>query len=327
MAKKEILTALSFVLFGTACFFLGYRLKPAEFVSSHAIRENTDAYRFISPLLAVGRPDAGTPSPQYAKLAAAVKSYIGSREKSGLLDDASVYLINYTKEGSFALNENASYDPASLMKIAIMIAYFKREEKGQGSLQDRLTYSSALSQALAGAAFDTPSELKVGESYSVDTLINDMIIDSDNGAMNLLLAGIPDQSMEEMYAELGIKGPEANVPYVISAKDYSLFFRILYNATYLTRADSEKALSILSQATFKDGLVAGLPRGTTVAHKFGEHVTPDSAGNPASFELHDCGIVYEHNDRYLLCVMTKGKTLSDLSDTIAGIAKMVSAGR
>ena len=317
---------ISLLFFGCACAFLGYQFKSTENTSSKAIRENTSQYKFISPLLAVSRPDPSVPTGGYDRLSKEVASYISDRKKTGLIDSASVYLINYTQSGSFAINEDEGYNPASLMKVVIMMTYFKQAENTPRLLESTLLYSPALDQALKATPYDTQSVLVPNKSYSVQTLIDKMIIDSDNGAMNLLLAAMSDAHMQETYTALGIRGPQAGTPYTISAKDYSFFFRVLYNATYLSRDYSEKALSILSQARYKDGLVAGLSQSTIVAHKFGEHVNA-VAGQVDTFELHDCGIVYQNDDTFLLCVMTKGKQLTDLSDTIAIITKMVSKGR
>ena len=205
-----------------------------------------------------------------------------------------------------------------------MVAYLKDADADQSVLDRQLVYTSAI-QAAETIPYEAPSTLVAGTSYSVDSLIRSMIVDSDNGAMGTLLANIPSTEIDQVFNDLNIPGPTGDgSSYEISAKDYSFFFRVLYNSTYLSRTNSEKALSLLSQATFKDGLVAGMPAGTTVAHKFGEHVIGTST-TISSVELHDCGIVYVPNGPYLLCVMTKGPSLGGLQNTIASISKLVYA--
>jgi len=172
--------------------------------------------------------------------------------------------------------------------------------------------------------FETPTKLKVGDSYTVDQLLTAMIGDSDNGAKDVLLNTVDQNALAATYTDLGITNPN-NIQgdYLITSKTYSLFFRVLYNATYLNPETSEKALELLSLADFKDGLVAGIPSGTTAAQKFGEHVTADSSGQPTEIQLHDCGIIYQPNHPYLLCVMTKGTDVTKLSGTIADISHLV----
>ncbi len=324
--KKVLLVAAGLLIVGLlGGYWIGYVTKAPIIVNAQAQRENTTAYNFIHPLLLVSRPDISVPSPQYASLYKNVNTYIDSQKKSGVLTDASVIFIDYGKSGSFAINPYAAYAPASLLKVVIMVAYLKKSDSNPAILNRELTYAPGIAQSIEEVPFQDPSNLKIGETYTVSDLIDQMIIDSDNGAMNLLLANIDDAYLNDVYSELGMQGPKANKQYTISANDYSIFFRILYNGTYLSDQSSEKALSILSKATFKDGLVAGLPNGTTVAHKFGEHVN-GSGDRIDSVELHDCGIVYPKGGPYLICVMTKGASLDALKTTIGTISKMAYNG-
>jgi beta-lactamase class A len=106
----------------------------------------------------------------------------------------------------------------------------------------------------------------------------------------------------------------------MTAKDFSNSLRTLFNATYLNKALSEKALEILSQVNYKDGLAAGLPSDIKIAHKFG--ITGTSKGGVVKKELHDCGIVYA-NSPYFICVMTKDSTdLKKAQNVISKISSM-----
>lgn len=322
--KKRTGTFMGLALFASMAggFVLGYVTKPAPVTATQAIREHTDQYKFIHPLLAVNRADIDTPSPQYVSLAKQVNRFVSDETTKGDIMSASVYLVNYGQSGSFAINQKIPYAPASMLKVVIMVAYLKKSDTDSAILGSRLTYTSNIQKSLESIPFEEPSLLDVGATYTVEDLIERMIVESDNGAMNVLLANIDGEYLDHVYTELGLEGPRDGEIYTISASDYSLFFRVLYNGTYLSNMNSEKALSILSRATFKNGLVAGLPEGTTVAHKFGQRVSGE--GDHIDFlELHDCGIVYNPGGPYLLCVMTKGKDLSQLQKTISTISKMV----
>ena len=322
-SQKSLAVTLLFSLIGLGGgFFAGYLVWGNNASSQvHAIREQNIDYKFIQPLLAVSRNNIDAPSSGYEGLKNDVANYIGSQKKNGL-QDASVYFIDYKNGGSFAINKDQKYYPASMLKVVIMIAYLKKAESEPEILNNVLTFAPSIAQSLELLPFDLPTKLHVGETYTVSTLIDKMIGDSDNGAMNTLLSGIEDSYLNQVYQNLGLPQPSPDGGYTISANDYSLFFRVLYNATYLSKDDSEKALSILSTATWKDGLVASLPDGTIIAHKYGEHVN-GQGDTIDSVELHDCGIVYPKNGPYLLCVMTKGKTVSNLTDVISHISKMI----
>ena len=64
---------------------------------------------------------------------------------------------------------------------------------------------------------------------------------------------------------------------------------------------SEILLGLLTETSYKNGLVAGLPEGEIkIAHKFGERKIGKL------IQLHDCGIIYYQENPYLLCIMTRG---------------------
>jgi hypothetical protein len=77
----------------------------------------------------------------------------------------------------------------------------------------------------------------------------------------------------------------------------------------------------MSKATYKNGIVAGLPNGIAAAQKFGEHVD-GTTNNIQDVELHDCGVVYG-KDAYTICVMTEGKSIPTLQGIIKDISQTV----
>jgi len=146
-------------------------------------------------------------------------------------------------------------------------------------------------------------------------LVKNTIIYSDNTAYDLLVLNTDNQNFKKTFTDLGILLPpaqEVNLKDFITVKDYSSFFRVLYNASYLSPENSQKALNLLTQTTFKDGLTALLPSDLTVAHKFGERLTPETG----EVQLHDCGIVYYPQNPYLLCLMTRGRDPKKLAKFI-----------
>lgn len=303
-------------------FGIGYAARRPSVASTQSVREHDDSYTFIHPLLAVNRSNMDRPSSEYAGLTHDVEAYIASAKRAGMLSDASVNFIQYGKSGSFTYNADAAYYPASLLKVVIMVAYYKKSETDPAILDRQLAYTLDM-QSVPSVPHEAPSMLAPGRSYSTSYLIERMIVDSDNGAMEVLHENIGDAYLDKVFASLGIPGPTGDgTAYTISSMDYSLFFRVLYNATYLSRENSEKALALLSKVTFKDGLLAGMPPESVVAHKFGEHV--EGEGDAVSaVELHDCGIAYVDGGPYLLCVMTKGRSLENLEKGIAGISRLV----
>ena len=166
-----------------------------------------------------------------------------------------------------------------------------------------------------------------GSLYTVRQGIEMMIRYSDNNSLNFLNHFISPVDYQTTFRDLKIpltlNATEKNV--MVNIESYSYFFRTLYNATYLNREYSEKALELLTQTNYKNGLVAGIPADVPVAHKFGS-ATISENGQTVN-ELHDCGIIYNPNHPYLLCIMTKStQTIPQFEHVLAGVSKIVYTG-
>jgi beta-lactamase class A len=148
-----------------------------------------------------------------------------------------------------------------------------------------------------------------------------MIVYSDNASKELLhrhLESISPGILQQTFIDLGIALQKPDGSNYITVKTYASLFRGLFNASYLNREMSQYALELLASVEFPNGIVAGLPSGTVVAHKFGFlDLQPDER------QLHDCGIVYHTKTPYLLCVMTRGKDPEEISSIIGKISKAV----
>jgi beta-lactamase class A len=122
-----------------------------------------------------------------------------------------------------------------------------------------------------------------------------------------------------LYKLLGVDPAVISDPTAaLSARKYSVFFRILFNSSFLSRANSEYALSLLTESTFREGLRAGVPSEIPLAHKFGER----KIGNDLQ-QFHDCGVVYYPRHPYLLCIMTRGNNIPNLKKAIADTSRFV----
>jgi hypothetical protein len=283
-----------------------------------SVRENNKDYQFINPLLAYDLPETKDLN-QFTPLKDKIQKVIDSNIDSGNADNISMY---FRSGGHWVgINEDDQYDPASLMKVVTMIAYYKQADTDTAILAKQLKYSNDVQSLISDSSFKSQSKLHLGQLYSVSDLIDSMIRDSDNGAALTLLAAMDPSYLDEVFSDLGLPVPTADSEYRISPKAYSLFFRVLFNSTYLSRTRSEQSLALLAQAYYKDGLVAGVPVGTKVAHKFGEYILTEN-GRPAEVELHDCGLIYGPPKTYYLCVMTKGQNIQKLQEIIKEISNV-----
>ncbi|MBI4709590.1 MAG: serine hydrolase [Nitrospirae bacterium] len=204
------------------------------------------------------------------------------------------------------------------------MAYLKLAETRPGLLSKQVVFDRGMEDENLREYYKPLSAIEPGRSYTIEDLIYRMIVYSDNNAKHVLLSHIDGVSIVQPYLDMGLEVPGSKqLENFMSVQEYASFFRVLFNATYLNREMSEKALEILSQVEYDRGLHGGVP-GLTVAHKFGERIIDDPENPMHGFkQLHDCGIVYYPNKPYLLCVMTRGYEFKNMAGVISRISSMV----
>jgi beta-lactamase class A len=295
-------------------------------VRGDLLRQDDSGYNLIAPLLAC---DIGSEQafPELIPLKSLLTDLVNQKINTGKAQHISIYVRSLKGARWLEINGSNTYAPASLLKVFVMMAYYKEADDTDNPalLQEQVAFDGS-----ANPSADTPGEiiphLQSGKLYTIDQVINQMIIYSDNDALNTLVNHFDTQTLNEFqlaFKDLSIPSPvtqsESTLNFM-SVDNYAMVFRVLYGSTYLPARYSERALELLSQVQYTNGIVAGVPQGIAVAHKFGVSTIPANGSTLAANELHDCGIVYYPNHPYLLCVMTQGQSFADLQQTIVNIS-------
>lgn len=312
--KLAILVAVVFLFVGagTGAYLALMFYNPPVILDQH---EQNSQYQFVSPLLSCGT-DQNIDADQAQDLQDQLQNAVKSHEDAGDITTASVYFRDLNGGPYVDLNADQPFSPGSLLKVPLAMSVYKEAESDPTILTKMLDYTATETddpQYFAPATTFTPG------NYPVQQLVTQMLENSDNNAANVLATFIGVSSFEATYQHIGIPAPPAQGDnYTTTTRNYGSFFTVLYNATYLNADDSEHLLNLLSQTSFTQGIVAGVPKGTIVSHKFGERSFSDSSLN----ELHDCGIVYAPNHPYLICIMTQGYNYPALASTIADLSNV-----
>lgn len=245
-----------------------------------------------------------------------VEDLVQKHIAAGNATEVAVYFHSLSTGYWFGINEQQKFIPASLLKVYLLIRVLIEEEDYPGTLKTLIKLRSEEKQAVP---IVTPyKRLSPGGSYSVETLLEQMILYSDNDAAFTLHTRFGDAKMEKIYRDFGFS-TQRDEDDSLTLKQYLMVFLTLYNGTYLGTDMSQKALQYLVKVDFQEGLAAGLPEDLQLANKFGERGVETSYGRTQ--QLHDCGIVYYKDYPYILGVMTRGQDIKKL----AGIIKEVSA--
>lgn len=309
------------VIASSIAFAIGWFLPSPAQPPALPLRET--GYQFISPLLTCNNIKN---FPETQSLSNKIESVINQHIAAGDISKASTFFGDFSNGHWSDTFPDEKYYPSSLGKVPIMIAYFEAAEANPDILNQTITYTAGAPDLNLSQDIPVSHSITPGQSYTVNELIKYMIDDSDNNAAQLLFLNIDKNALRNIYNELQIPVNDdatlSNLDF-ITPQQVTTMFRVLYNATLLSKDDSEKALQLLSKTTFEDGLVAGVPSSTVVAHKFGI-VSIQPNGVTTEHELHDCGIIYAPNHPYTFCIMTRGSSdLADMEATITDISKTV----
>ena len=281
-------------------------------------RKEDTARKLINPLL-----DCEFAENSFAELRPFqkdVEDFVGKlNNPDNGIDLLALYFRDLNNGPWLGINEKTDFSPASLLKIPIMITYFKEAEADPSILNKTIVFRDDGNIPATEQTVVPEETIKIGQSYAVNDLIYRMIVYSDNLAQHLLVANINLAALKEVFSDFDLEMPDQNQKVQVNVQEYSRFFRVLFNASYLSKEHSEKALELLSQSKFKDGLVAGVPRSVTVAHKFGER----QLSGDSEKQFHDCGIVYYPGHPYLICIMSRGPDSAKLIGTIRDVSSFI----
>lgn len=326
MSKKEtkkqdrIMLYVVIVSISLICFIAGFLLRSFYPTNTSIFTQVRDkGYEYINPLIDFESVESAGNKELY-KLEHSIQTYI-DEIKGEKVTEVSVYYKDLNSGAWIGIREDEKFSPASLFKVPVMITFYKIAEEDPSILQQKIVYEKE--EESMEQNFPPKRYLEDGKEYTFDEIINQFIIYSDNTLIKEIEEKLPIDKQELIYGELGITNPyDFGEGDTMSVKEYASFFRILYNASYLNKEMSIKALKLLSQTSYTDGIKKGIPEDITLSHKFGEREFNTDMGTKV-YQLHDCGIVYHPTKSYLLCIMTRGSSFSLLEPKISEISKIV----
>jgi beta-lactamase class A len=236
---------------------------------------------------------------------------------------------------SLALNADVRLHAASTMKVPAMIQVFRDARAGWFNLEDsipiRNTFRSIADQSPYQLSLtdDSDSTLyaRIGQRASVRELTELMITVSSNLAANVLIELVGAERVQHSMRELGadsiavlrgvedIEAYEAGLNNTTTARDLGIILTAIAEARAADEASCREMLDILARQMFNDGIPAGLPDGTRVAHKTGLITRIN----------HDTAVVeLPSGRRYVLVVLVRGIEDPSESDIlVADISRIV----
>jgi beta-lactamase class A len=259
-----------------------------------------------------------------AKLGANIEERI---HKSG----ADVAIAFRTLDGhtAYSFHEEESFHAASTMKIPVMIELFHQARQAKLKLDDPLLIKNEFHSLADGSIYtlDPADDSEVdlykaaGQTRTLRQLCELMIDVSSNLATNLLIEKLGVENIRATVHSL--HADEMNV--LRGVEDGKAFAKGLNNTTTalglvqlleaiargeaVDQDSSRQMIEILEGQKFNEGIPAGVPPGTRVAHKTGE-ITKIH---------HDAAIVFAPKP-FVLVILVRG--LADIKDSAALMAEV-----
>jgi beta-lactamase class A len=322
----KIILIISGILLITVIYLLIKIFKEESFTGFLSNREQGGNYVFTNPLLDFEFPQ-GYKNPILPS--EKVRDFVQDIMKVNDVNHISLYYRDLNNGPWIGINEKEYFSPASMLKTPLLIALLKWSEEVPNVLEKEVVVENRYFENTPPQYVKTEGTVEKMKSYSLIDLGIKMIQASDNVATAILYENIPKKYREEVFTSIGVSVVPDGEDVLLRVKDIAGFYRVLFNASYLNRNNSEKALSILSGTFYKEGLVKGLPKDIVTSHKFGERYPLDVLPANSYFQIdeeiqiHDCGIVYYPKAPYILCIMTRGSDLKKQEMSIFEISKFI----
>ena len=189
---------------------------------------------------------------------------------------------------------------ASTMKLAVLLAAFRLHADLRQPVRIENRFRS-----LAGGDFSVdPNDDDDPWPYAqrqatLGELLEHMIVRSSNLATNLVMQTLQPPAVQRVCDELGAKGMRIlrGVEDLRAHQQGLDNLATAHDLALLLEAAPAEAVEILARQQFDEGIPAGVPRGTRVAHKTGD----------IDLHYHDAALVFPPGRKpYALVVMTRG---------------------
>ena len=325
--KRSFLLILFAATFAFGVFVgagMGVFTPPAA-SKGEAVPEGTDgSFRFIRAFVDSNSPGKNRTTKELKPFQYKVNALIENTLKRGSAAAVSVYFRDLNHGNGFGIRDQDKFSPKSLLKVPLMIAYFKWAETNPLILRKTLMSTGTGQETVQGQG-DQVKKLEPGKAYTINDLIFRMIAHDDAEAYTLLYANLPSNRLEKIFNDLYVEYDPLKQENSLSLKAFAVFFRVLYNSSFLTEEMSEKALRYLSKSAFQTAMAAGIPPNVDIASKRGERrISVASNGSEKELsQLHEFGIIYHPHRPFLLGIMVQGEDLDQLTKIIRDITRLV----
>lgn len=308
MVKTRFRTGLLLALCGLVA---GYSLLhlPAATASNRLTQPpSSTAPTEVSPPVsapAVAQAAPPTKAP-LTDLDASLQTYLSNQPGTWGL-----FLIDLTNGQTVGLGAQEMLPAASTIKLPLALYIFDEVAQGHARLDEPIAYQESDWQDGAGYL---ASELSLGDSITVQELVEIMIRYSDNVAKNMLMRRFDE---EGLFAWIKAQGGQVELRddgdgglIYTNAETLARMMHLLYtDRAFHSPAMRQQLLTYLQSTVYEDRVAAGVPDGVKVAHKIGN--LPDV--------VNDIALIWAPHGPFILATLSDGVSDEDGNEAIAAV--------
>jgi len=184
------------------------------------------------------------------------------------------FIVDLDSGEYVSLQGDVSFSAASMIKVPILIAFFKAWDEGKVQLGERLTMTADVK---AGGSGNMQYEALGSQYLALETAAK-MIIISDNTATNMLIKHLGGkEALNQLFAEWGLEQtrirnplPDLEGTNTTSPKELVELLAKLNKGELVSARSRDQILRIMRETRTRTLLPQGLGQGATIAHKTGD---------------------------------------------------------
>jgi beta-lactamase class A len=255
-----------------------------------------------SIIYAVGYYSKNIPAPvEQSRLYTDLENLLKKRSDK-FRGDVGILVKDISSGESIKINSDKLFPSASLVKMPIMAAVFQAQEEGKISMDSQLTLQRR-HKVFSHKGFYLK---RVGKKFKVRDIVEQMIIESDNTAANMLVEALGFGYLNQKFVEFGLKNTDLKrgimelkwrklgIDNYTTPDDMAYLLEKIYHKELVSPKASEEMLQVLKNQKINDRIPYYLPRNLDIAHKTG--LLNDTVS--------DVGIVFTPKGDFVICVIT-----------------------
>lgn len=206
--------------------------------------------------------------------------------------------IDLTSGEYLSINGDHLFNPASVIKVPVMVEAFRQREMGLLNFSQRVTLRSSDKLWGSGSLYFA----RVGSTYTVRELIETMITHSDNTATKMLIRLLGMKNITGTMRNIGLKHTVLNTSMLLKAEglnyttpnDMATLMYQLYQLKVVSPQASLDMIGIMLRQQCRWGIPRFLPDTLKIANKTGS----------LNGVRNDTAIIFYKDKPYILSILT-----------------------